>query len=92
MSSFSFTDFFIMVGIFIFLMILFKRSDSFVKRLKPSTVKTLNWIGFILGAVAGVAWYLTSNNIFMLLTFLGIILYFLFYGYDKMEEEEGKDS
>lgn len=86
----SFTDFFVMVGIFIVMMLVYKYADRLVARLKPSTVKTVNWIGFGIGILGGVAWYLFGNALYMYLTLLGVIIYFLFYNYDKMEEKEGK--
>ncbi|MBI1910590.1 MAG: hypothetical protein HYS21_01160 [Deltaproteobacteria bacterium] len=86
----TFLEFFIMIGIFIALMILFKRADKWVKKLQPKTVKTINWIGFIVGLAGGVLWYAYDHNLFMFMTLIGIVTYFLFYSYDSMEEEGQK--
>jgi len=46
----------------------------------------------IIGVVGGVLWYLFAYGIFMIITLIGIVLYFLFYGYDTMEEEGGNEK
>jgi hypothetical protein len=85
----SFMDFFVVVGIFILMMVGYRIADRYVKRLQPKTVKTVNWIGFTIGMIGGILWYLFANQVYMFVTILGVIIYFLFYGYDRMEEEKG---
>lgn len=85
----SFMDFFVVVGVFILMMVGYRIADRYVKRLKPKTVKTVNWIGFTVGMIGGILWYLFANQVYMFITVIGIIVYFLFYGYDRMEEEKG---
>lgn len=84
----SFNEFAILIVIFIFIMLLFRVGDKWVKRLKRKTVKTVNWIGFIIGLGGGVLWYYYDNNVYMFITLIGVVTYFLFYGYDTMEEEK----
>lgn len=87
----SFSSFFVVVGIVIAMMLLYKYADRWIKKMDPKTVKTINWVGFIMGVAGGVLWYSLAQGIFMIITLIGILLYFLFYGYDKIEEE-GKDG
>jgi prolipoprotein diacylglyceryltransferase len=84
----SFYGFFIIVGVVIAMILLYKHADRWIKKMDPKTVKTVNWIGFIAGVVGGVLWYLFAQGIFMIITLAGIVVYFLFYGYDRMEEDE----
>ena len=84
----SFYGFFIVVGVVIAMILLYKHADRWIKKMDPKTVKTVNWIGFIAGVVGGVLWYLFAQGIFMIITLAGIVVYFLFYGYDRMEEDE----
>lgn len=84
----SFTDFFILIGIFIAMMVLYKRADKWVQKLAPETVKKINWIGFAMGIAGGILWYAFAHSAFMVLTLAGVVIYFLFYGYDKMEEDQ----
>ncbi|OGP17588.1 MAG: hypothetical protein A2054_02360 [Deltaproteobacteria bacterium GWA2_55_10] len=88
----SFASFALVVGVVIALILLYKYADRWIKRLDPKTVKTVNWVGFVLGVVGGILWYLFAQGIFMIITLVGILLYFLFYGYDKMEEEREKQD
>ncbi|CAG1066880.1 hypothetical protein BAC1_02519 [uncultured bacterium] len=88
----SFYGFFILVGVVIAMILLYKHADRWIKKMDPKTVKTVNWIGFIAGVVGGVLWYLFAQGIFMIITLAGIVVYFLFYGYDRMEEEEGGEK
>ena len=85
----SFMEFFIVVGVFILMMVGYRIADRYVNRLSPKTVKTVNWIGFIIGMIGGILWYLFANQVYMFITVIGIVVYFLFYGYDRMEEEKG---
>jgi multisubunit Na+/H+ antiporter MnhB subunit len=88
----SFSGFFVVIGVVIAMILLYKNADKWIKKLDPKTVKTVNWIGFILGVVGGVLWYLFAYGIFMIITLIGIVLYFLFYGYDTMEEESNNEK
>lgn len=86
----SIASFALVVGIVIAMILLYKYADRWIKRLDPKTVKTVNWVGFVLGVAGGILWYLFAQSIFMIITLVGILLYFLFYGYDRMEEEQDK--
>lgn len=86
----SITGLLIMVGVFIALMFVYRNADRFIKKMDPKTVKTINWAGFAIGVAGGIAWYLLHGAVYMFITLFGIVLYFIFYGYDKMEESEGK--
>ena len=88
----SFASFAFVVGVVIAIILLYKYADRWIKRLDPKTVKTVNWVGFVLGVVGGILWYLFAQGIFMIITLAGIVLYFLFYGYDRMEEERNKQD
>lgn len=83
----SFVEVVVLVAAFIIMMVLYRKADIWVKKLAPKTVKTMNWIGFALGVAGGILWYLSGSGIFMLITFAGVVIYFIFYGYDKMEEQ-----
>lgn len=83
------TQFFIVIGIFIALMFVYKFADKFVKKLTPKTIKTVNWIGFSVAVAGGIIWYVYPSGIIMIVTVLGVVTYFLFYGYDKPEESAG---
>lgn len=88
----SFSGFFVVIGVVIAMVLLYKNADKWIKKMDPKTVKAVNWIGFIIGVVGGVLWYLFAYGIFMIITLIGIVLYFLFYGYDKMEEEGNSEK
>lgn len=88
----SFSGFAWVVGIVIGMILLYKYADRWIKRLDPKTVKTVNWVGFVVGVVGGILWYLFAQGIFMIITLIGIVMYFLFYGYDKMEEERSNQE
>jgi len=85
----SFIEFFLVVGVFILMMIGYRVADRYVKKIDPKTVKTVNWIGFVVGVVGGILWYLFANQIYMFITVIGTITYFLFYNYDNAEEKQG---
>ncbi|HBG46330.1 MAG TPA: hypothetical protein DDW94_04995 [Deltaproteobacteria bacterium] len=87
----SFIDFAIVVGIVVAMIIVYKYADRWVKKMDPATVKKLNWAGFIIGVVGGILWYLFAIGIFMIITLVGVVVYFIFYGYDKVEEEQKDD-
>lgn len=82
----KFIDFAILVGIVAILMVVYKNADRFIKKLNPETVKKINWAGFLIGVAGGIAWYALHNGIFMFITLFGIVIYFLFYGYDQTQE------
>lgn len=88
----SFSGFFIVVGVVIVMVLIYKHADRWIKKMEPKTVKTVNWAGFVLGVAGGILWYLFAYGIFMIITLVGVVLYFLFYGYDKMEEEGGGEK
>ncbi|HEY4708466.1 MAG TPA: hypothetical protein VII64_13485 [Thermodesulfobacteriota bacterium] len=88
----SLAGFAFVVGVVIAIILLYKYADRWIKRLDPKTVKTVNWVGFVLGVAGGILWYLFAQGIFMIITLVGIVLYFLFYGYDRMEEERNKQD
>lgn len=88
MNQVDFTQFFILIGAFIVLMFVYRVADKKIKTLSPKTVKTVNWIGFGMALAGGILWYLFHTWVYMPVTVLGVIIYFLFYGYDKMEEEQ----
>lgn len=81
-------EFFYLIGVFIALMFAFRYADRWIKSLPRSTAKVVNWIGFAVAAVGGVAWYATDGGIYMLITVAGVIIYFLFYHYDGGEDAE----
>ncbi len=83
-------QFLVLVGIVVILLFVYKYADKKIVHLNPKTVKTVNWIGFSIGAIGGILWYIFHDPIFMFITVGGVIIYFLFYGYDVMEEEEEK--
>ncbi|HHL39926.1 MAG TPA: hypothetical protein ENJ37_05420 [Deltaproteobacteria bacterium] len=86
----TFTDFIVVIIAFVLIMLLYTYADRYIRRLKADTVRSINWIGFTIAAAGGIAWYWSDHPFFMLVTFVGIIIYFLFYSYDRMEEEEKK--
>lgn len=87
----TFNEFFITIGIFILIMAVYRFSDRFVKTLKPQTVRIMNWVGFALGVIGGIAWYFLNDGLFMFISLFGIVIYFLFYGYDR-DEGEGEEK
>ncbi len=84
--------FFVVVGLFILLMLVFKYSDRWIKKMSRETAKLINWAGFTVAVFSGIAWYLLGDDIFMFITFAGIITYFVFYGYDKLETKEQRQD
>lgn len=82
----SIPEFLILIGVFIAIMLVFRYAGRFIKTLQPKTVKIINWAGFAVAALGGVAWYLFANGIYMIATLLGVIVYFLFYSYDTEEK------
>ncbi len=82
-------EFMILVGIFILIMVFYRRADRWIKGLEPDTIKTVNWAGFIMAVIGGTLWYFYNHNAFMFLTLTGIVIYFLFYNYDEEEEKGG---
>ncbi len=88
------SQFFIIIGIFIALMFVYKFADRYVKRLTPKTIKTINRAGFSAAVVGGIVWYASPSGIITIaaqdITVIGVIIYFIFYDYDKPEESEGR--
>ena len=78
--------FIILAIIFIAILFAYSYADRIIKRLPAQTVKNINWVGFILAVAGGILWYFYKKPLFMFITLLGVIIYFLFYNYDKMEE------
>ncbi len=56
---------------------------TFLKKLGPDTARRLNWAGFVVAIFGGSAWYVVKHPAFMFATLSGVIMYFLFYDYDK---------
>lgn len=79
-------------GVVLALMLVYKYADRYIKKMDPKTVKTVNWIGFVVGVAGGVLWYAFAQGIFMIITLAGVVIYFLFYGYDRTEEEDGANK
>ena len=71
--------------VFIVFLLLFRYSSAWIKKLKPKTVKTINWFGFAAAIAGGILWYAYKDPRFMVVTFLGIVIYFLFYHYEEKE-------
>lgn len=88
----TFIEFFILIGIFIGLLFLYKYAGRFVKQLSPKAVKTVNWTAFAVAVLSGIAWLAFNDSIFMLFTLAGVIVYFLFYNYEAPEEKGGDAS
>ena len=88
----SFSGFLIVIGIVAVMVLLYKHADRWIRKMDPKTVKTVNWTGFIIGIAGGVLWYLFAYGVFMIITLVGVVLYFLFYGYDTMEEEGSNEK
>lgn len=78
-----------LIGVFIFLVAGYRYADSHMKMLAAKTVKTINRIGLAVGMAGGILWYLFQTWIYMPVTVLGVIIYFLFYSYDSMEQGGG---
>ncbi|MBI5233506.1 MAG: hypothetical protein HY880_04055 [Deltaproteobacteria bacterium] len=66
----------------------FRYSDRFIRTLSRQTVKMINWAGFTIAVLGGILWYGFKLPSFMLVTLLGIIVYFMFYGYDRDIQED----
>ncbi len=77
-----------MAGVFIVFMFVYKYADGWIRKLPRRAAKVINWVGFAVAAIGGIAWYFSNYDVFMFVTLGGIITYFLFYGYDKKEEKE----
>ena len=84
----SMESFFLVAAIFIVFMLIYRYLDRWVNRLPKDTVKTVNRVGFWFALLSGILWYILKDPIYMFLTLAGVVVYFLFYNYDK---EEGKD-
>lgn len=84
----SFREFFILIGIVIGLMIVYKYADRYIKKLDRKLVKIINWIGFTLVVIGVAGNYIFHIGIMTLVSFVGIVIFFLFYNYDKTEKEK----
>ncbi len=82
------TSFLILIGVLIAMVLLYRFADRWIKKMDPATVKKANWAGFIVGVAGGAGWYLLHYSAFMLITIIGVIIYFLFYGYDRTEGDK----
>lgn len=82
------TSFFVMAGVFMALMFVYKYADKWIKKIPRRTAKIINWAGFSVATFGGIAWYLFNEDIFMFITLAGIITYFLFFGYERHGEKE----
>lgn len=82
---------FILVGVFIALMLVYRASGRWIKQLPASTAKTVHRIAFAVAGLSGVAWFIFNDVIFMFICFAGVVVYFLFYDYDKTEDAENKN-
>ncbi len=80
--------FFVMAGVFIALMLVYKYAEKWIKKIPRKAAKTINWTGFTVATFAGIAWYLTNDDTFMFITLGGVITYFLFFSYDKHGDKE----
>lgn len=83
-----FLEFAILIGVVISLLLIYKYADRYIKRMDPKTIKVVNWIGFGVAIIAGVGWYFYPHGLLMLATLLGVVVYFLFFGYDQVRENE----
>ncbi|MEE9614216.1 MAG: hypothetical protein V3W31_04585 [Thermodesulfobacteriota bacterium] len=83
---------FVLVGIFVALMFFYKYAGRWVKTLPADTVKKINWLGFGLALAGGTTWYFVKEPAIMLVTLVGVAIYFLFYDYDNMEEKEREEE
>ncbi len=81
-------EFLILAGIFVIIMIFYRRADRWIKTLAPDRVRSINWVGFIMAVAGGTLWYFYKHNAFMFITLTGIIIYFLFYNYESPDREE----
>ena len=86
-------EFFYVIVVFIVIMFVYKYADKMIKTLPNKTVRIVNWVGFVISLVGGTLWYLTNSANYMFLSLFGIVIYFLFYSYDKPEKgDENADS
>ncbi|MBI5492723.1 MAG: hypothetical protein HY893_07305 [Deltaproteobacteria bacterium] len=82
-------SFVFLIGLLLAMVFLYRFADRWIKKMDPGTVKKANKAGFIIGVAGGIGWYLLHYSVFMLITVAGVIIYFLFYGYDREESSEG---
>lgn len=82
-------EFLILIGIFLLFMAAYRLAGKAIKKFPAKTLKMINWIAFTTALLSGIAWYAFSDGIFMLITVAAVIVYFLFYDYDKPEETDG---
>ncbi len=84
----SMESFFLVAVIFIAFMLIYRYLDRWVSQLPAETVKTINRVGFWFALLSGILWYILKDPIYMFLTLAGVVVYFLFYNYDKEEKKE----
>ncbi len=70
-------------GVVLALIIAFIWGKTLIKGISADTAKKFNWFGFVLAIFGGSAWYVVKHPAFMFVTLFGVIIYFLFYDFDK---------
>jgi hypothetical protein len=75
--------FLILAGIVVCMLFLYRFADRRIKALPAKTVKAVNWAGFALAMAGGIVWYALKYTPSMYVMLAGVVLYFLFYGYDR---------
>jgi len=81
-------EFFILIGIFMLFMAIYRFAGKAIKKFSAKTLKLINQTAFTTAFLSGLAWYAFSDEIFMLITVAAVVVYFLFYDYDKPEETD----
>lgn len=84
----SIAEFLIIIGVFISLLFLYRSAGKWIKKMDPKKVKLINWTGFSVAALSGIAWYIFHDPAFMFITLAGVVAYFLFYDYNREEGTE----
>ncbi len=82
-------EFFILIGIFILFMVVYRLAGRVIKRLPAKTLKMINRGAFTAAFISGIAWYAFGADVFMPITAFAVIIYFLFSEYDKPVDTEG---
>lgn len=81
-------SFVFLIGVLIAMVFVYRLADRRIKKMNPETIRKVNKAGFAIGVAGGIGWYLLHYSVFMLITVAGVIIYFLFYGYDREESNE----
>ena len=75
---------------FVILFLVIMLLAKVVKRLPANVVKIVNWASFFSAAVSGLLLYLKANivpyNLSILIFALSLIVYFIFYNYNRVKE------